>query len=210
MTNNSPGMIYVGIDPGLGGGIAFLYSDGQVLGTTSMPTSEADVLAWLHDVKPGEGFASIERVHAFPRMGACSAFTFGKGFGALLMALTASDIPFDIVGPKTWQQVMGVVYPKDAKQTEKKNIAKRRAQQLFPHISVTHAIADALLIAEYTRRVVGVRQSSAKGHTQHGEKGRTEKGNAEGAQSRQGEGQAETATREKRQTGCRTQTAKTA
>jgi hypothetical protein len=35
-----------------------------------------------------------------------------------------------------------------------KNVTKRRAQQLFPQLKVTHAIADALLIAEYGRRVL--------------------------------------------------------
>jgi hypothetical protein len=34
-----------------------------------------------------------------------------------------------------------------------KNITKRKAQELFPEIKITHAIADSLLIAEYGRRV---------------------------------------------------------
>jgi hypothetical protein len=33
-----------------------------------------------------------------------------------------------------------------------KNVSKRRAQELFPQLKVTHATADALLIAEYGRR----------------------------------------------------------
>jgi hypothetical protein len=34
-----------------------------------------------------------------------------------------------------------------------KNISKRRAQELFPSLKITHAVADALLIAEYGRRL---------------------------------------------------------
>jgi hypothetical protein len=34
-----------------------------------------------------------------------------------------------------------------------KHISKQRAQQLFPSAKVTHAIADALLLAEYCGRV---------------------------------------------------------
>jgi hypothetical protein len=34
-----------------------------------------------------------------------------------------------------------------------KNVTKSRAQELFPEVKVTHAIADALLIAEYGRRI---------------------------------------------------------
>jgi hypothetical protein len=33
-----------------------------------------------------------------------------------------------------------------------KNVTKTRAAQLFPGVKMTHAIADALLIAEYGRR----------------------------------------------------------
>jgi hypothetical protein len=32
-----------------------------------------------------------------------------------------------------------------------KNVSKRRAQEIFPMIKVTHSVADALLIAEYNR-----------------------------------------------------------
>jgi hypothetical protein len=33
-----------------------------------------------------------------------------------------------------------------------KNVTKRKAQELFPSLKITHATADALLIAEYLRR----------------------------------------------------------
>jgi hypothetical protein len=58
--------------------------------------------------------------------------------------------------PNAWQRALGVAYPPGSTDTEKKNITKRRAQQLFPAFTpITHAIADALLIAEYCRRVRG-------------------------------------------------------
>jgi hypothetical protein len=37
-----------------------------------------------------------------------------------------------------------------------KNVSKSRAQELFPSIKVTHAIADALLIAEHNRRTATI------------------------------------------------------
>ena len=79
-------------------------------------------------------------------MGCVSAFTFGRGYGALLMALTAARIPFDVVQPAKWQQGLGCRSGGD------KHVTKRRAQQLFPSVTVTHALADALLIAEFCRR----------------------------------------------------------
>ena len=79
-------------------------------------------------------------------MGVKSAFTFGQGFGHIEMALTAAGIPFERVSPQKWQKAMGCLTKGD------KNVSKRRAQELFPHLKVTHATADALLIAAYGRR----------------------------------------------------------
>jgi len=142
-------MIYIGIDPGVSGGIAMIDERGLVYATLPMPTTERDIF----DVfKPGESnhpaHAMLERVYSSPQMGVASAFTFGKGYGALLMALTAAQVPFDQVVPAKWQAVMGCRSRGD------KNVTKARAQQLFPGVKVTHAIADALLLAEYGRRLV--------------------------------------------------------
>ena len=139
-------MIYIGIDPGLSGGIAMLYADGRVLWYGKMPETDADVFRALNlkDVETTRGM--LERVSASPQMGVTSAFTFGKGYGGLRMALTAAGIPFDEVTPQRWQKAMQCLTGGD------KNISKRRAQQLFPQVKVTHAIADALIIAEYCRR----------------------------------------------------------
>jgi len=77
-----------------------------------------------------------------------SSFKFGQGFGHLEMALTAAKIPFTYVTPQKWQKELGCLTGGD------KNVSKSRAQQLFPHIKCTHAISDALLIAEYCRRTI--------------------------------------------------------
>jgi len=143
-------MIYIGIDPGKTGGIAWIsqtYDEPpKVFHTCRMPETERDLFDALNIGHPGT-VAMLERVGASPQMGTVSAFTFGRGYGALLMGLTASLIPFDLVAPAKWQLAMGCRTKGD------KNISKRRAQQLFPHLTITHAIADALLIAEYCRRV---------------------------------------------------------
>ena len=79
-------------------------------------------------------------------MGVKSAFTFGNGFGHIEMALTAAAIPFERVRPQVWQKALGCLTKGD------KNITKQKAQEMFPIVKITHAIADALLIAEYNRR----------------------------------------------------------
>jgi Holliday junction resolvasome RuvABC endonuclease subunit len=138
---------YLGIDPGVTGGIAILRDDGTVVETYRMPATERDLLDLLAPWPKGyQTYAVLERVSASPQMGVVSAFTFGRGYGALLMALTAAYIPFDQVTPQTWQKALGCLSKGE------KNITKRRAQQLFPDVKVTHAIADALLLAEFGRR----------------------------------------------------------
>jgi hypothetical protein len=76
-------------------------------------------------------------------MGVKSAFTFGNGFGHLEMALTAACIPFARIRPQVWQKELGCLTKGD------KNVTRKRASELFPTIKCTHAVSDALLIAQY-------------------------------------------------------------
>ncbi len=78
--------------------------------------------------------------------GVTSMFTFGMGYGGLRMALIAAAIPFVEVTPQSWQKAIGCLTQGD------KNVSKAKAQQLFPTVKVTHAVADALLLAEWRRR----------------------------------------------------------
>jgi len=142
-------MTTIGIDPGKSGGIAWI-TDGKPC-VEKMPGSLRDLWDLICDITnhprstvDGRKYkAYIEQVHSSPQMGVKSAFTFGNGFGHLEMALTAAGIPFERVRPQKWQQVMGCLTKGD------KNVSKRRAQELFPSMKVTHSTADALLIAAY-------------------------------------------------------------
>jgi hypothetical protein len=145
-------MIYMGVDPGVSGGIAVVDEHGSCLGALKMPETDRDLWdyideigdRWTHPTAPVK--AVLERAGATPQMGVTSAFTFGRGYGLLRMALIAAAIPFDVVTSHVWQKTMGCRSGGD------KNVTKQRAQQLFPSVKVTHAIADALLIAEFCRR----------------------------------------------------------
>jgi len=144
-------MIVVGIDPGVNGGIAWI-TDGRAC-VEKTPDTLQDLWELFQDIRAAaspplgvgetKAMAYIEQVHSSPQMGVKSAFTFGNGFGHLEMALTAAGIPFERVRPQVWQKAMGCMTKGD------KNVSKRRSQELFPQIKVTHAIADALLIASY-------------------------------------------------------------
>jgi hypothetical protein len=149
-------MTIIGIDPGKNGSIAWI-TDGKPC-VEKMPDTLQDLWDLIQkDILHATGNlyfgcatincrAYIEQVHSSPQMGVKSAFTFGNGFGHLEMGLTAAGIPFERISPQAWQKSLGCMTGGD------KNISKRRAQELFPTMNVTHATADALLIAEYGRR----------------------------------------------------------
>lgn len=135
----------LGIDPGQGGGLAVVGKDFAC--AWKMPETERDLLDTLEDVKTfGVTTAYLEFVRSSPQMGVVSAFKFGQGYGGLRMACIASGLRLEEVTPQKWQLAMRCRTKGD------KNVSKRRAQELFPGEKVTHAIADALLIAEYGRR----------------------------------------------------------
>jgi hypothetical protein len=98
---------YVGLDPGKSGGIAWIHS-GEV---------QAAKLGELTDIRgtllslPGKPTAVLEIVSAGGastggekgRMGATSAFSFGRGYGWLEACLLCCEVPFVRVRPTKWQ-----------------------------------------------------------------------------------------------------------
>lgn len=139
-------MTYIGLDPGVSGGIAVLNEFGTLKLAVKMPPTEMDVLEFLRE-HGGSGKAALEFVRSSPQMGVTSAFTFGRGYGGLKMALLACGIACVEVTPQKWQSALGCRTGGD------KNVSKRKAQELFPMFKVTHHTADALLLAEYCRRL---------------------------------------------------------
>ena len=141
-------MIYIGIDPGVSGAIAWIAFEVvaayPLKGATD--TDIVELLCQLNGDFP-KCHAILEEVHAMPKQGVSSTFKFGVSYGGLRMALAAAKIPFDYVTPAVWQVAMRCRTKGD------KNVTKARAQELFPQLKITHAIADALLIAEYGRRL---------------------------------------------------------
>ena len=147
--------VYIGIDPGANGGLATIstwntlvvkaYSFGRI--------SMVDIAGILEDNwSTGATHALIELVHAMPGQGVTSMFNFGHNFGMLEGLLIGAGIPYDRVTPQKWQKEFGLYRLPDETKTAKKNRHKALAKELFPTLNITHATADALLIAEYCRR----------------------------------------------------------
>src|SRR4051812_10470023 len=167
---------FVGIDPGLDGGIAMIYPDGNVDARVAPVASAAKsgkrvfdrgtMWAILRATTPA--FAAIEKVSAAPmhgrQQGTTSMFSFGVGFGLWLGMLEALGIEYVEADPRRWKKAVLGGTKKD------KAAATWYAQKVFPGVSllatprcrVPHdGIADALCLAEYARREHRVRATTS-------------------------------------------------
>lgn len=158
-------MTYLGIDPGLSGGFAFLTfkADGTrqidlfktpiiALKTARGSKREYDLPQMLDTLRMCLHFttrnveAVIEDVHAMPGQGVTSMFRFGVGFGIWIGVLAAMSIPYRLVQPQTWKKHHGLL-------GQDKNASRLRAGQRFPELgSLPKSMegpAEALLMASW-------------------------------------------------------------
>lgn len=140
-------MFYIGIDPGINGGVAIL-DDNMVLKAQRCPKDIKVMADVLVEYAYKDCYAVIERVHAFPGQGVVSCFTFGNNFGQWEGILSAYDIPFIYVQPKKW---MKSFQPLSKEKKIRKKELKQKAQELHPGEKVTLLTADAILIAHYCK-----------------------------------------------------------
>ena len=160
-------MIYIGIDPGLNGGIVIMKPEGietAIMPTTTIKKAGKDKRVISHEglkeifkvFKSEECYATIEEQQAMTKggimQGVISMVTLGVGFGALLQVLTDFDIDFERVNPQDWQKEFGIA------RGDTKEQALEVCQGLFPKLNllatkksrVAHkGIVDAVLIMEY-------------------------------------------------------------
>lgn len=143
----------IGIDPGKNGGLAVIGLDGTVLATLNLSTmTEQDVFKYLCTYK-GVGSVTLEKVWARPWDKNTSAFTFGYNYGTVRALSIAAGLRVMPYAPQVWQKPFQFTkLPKTAANSQKKNRSKGVCQELFPDVHVTHATADAILLAEFGRR----------------------------------------------------------
>ena len=143
-------MCWIGCDPGVSGAVACVFESGRIAWQGNDVTYH-DMAAWIRDLVANHYcFAIVENVHSMPKQGVASSFNFGKSFGVLIGLLTALDVPHEFVTPQAWQAVLKCRSGGD------KNVTKAAAQRLWPSMKITHRCADALLLAEFCRRVRSV------------------------------------------------------
>ena len=149
--------IFIGVDVGKTGSIAYINGESGELSYYYNKNTDQDVndfvLGIVDLIEQGfKPFTFIENVSSSPQMGVKSAFTFGESNGFLTGLFVAHKIRFETVSPVKWQRVFKIKtrVSKDGK-TAHKNELKAKAQQLWPSVRITHANADAILLAEYCR-----------------------------------------------------------
>lgn len=155
--------LFVGIDPGASGGIAFFHRS-RSWTWHPMPGSDlelreiADSIEQISSEIGVEPYVTIELVHSMPGQGVASMFKFGMGYGAVRQAFC--KMPTEFVHPRTWQKAMGVSSrAKDESKPQYKDRLRQKAIRLFPKLSVwtkglgvQRSVCDAILIAEYGKR----------------------------------------------------------
>jgi crossover junction endodeoxyribonuclease RuvC len=156
---------FVGIDPGLGGGIAFYVPELGAISVHPMPTHslvrnakakrELDVAALFDLLRERDRdirHVALERVGAMPGQGVSSMFSFGRTVGQIEGVLTALYLPVTTVAPQTWRKAMNVRGGKDA--------SRLRAQTLLPYDAKLFSrtkddgVAEAALMAMWCARTV--------------------------------------------------------
>ena len=108
-------MRVLGVDPGAGGAFAMLDTELAALVVCDMPVavvrvgktdrrqiSETMLAGILMDYEPD--CAWIERVHALPKQGVTSSFSFGLAYGLARGVLAALKVPVTLVTPQEWKR----------------------------------------------------------------------------------------------------------
>lgn len=147
---------YVGIDPGVGGSVVVLSPRGSKVQKILNTETLKDRLEFLRGI--GSPRTVVGRIEEVPTAifgaGKSSCSKLYGSYRELAALLLAVGIAFEPVRPVVWQRGVGVPARKKGETaTAWKNRLKGRAQALFPSEKVTLATADALLIAEFARRV---------------------------------------------------------
>lgn len=170
-------MLYLGIDPGGSGGLALISDRGKFVDFEPMPATCRELLEVLVAFREKAGAlytdaatgailpanppvlrGLLEKIQPQPassRQGAWSAkgaSSFFRNIGHIEMALEVVRIPYDELRAQEWQPLIGLRYAKGEKRD--KNRSKAIVEAVFPTLeNVTHAAADALLLAEVCRRI---------------------------------------------------------
>lgn len=152
---------FAGIDPGKKGAIVLLNEQGEIESIKNLGDTEHDIETAIKStyevtiLTSSKVIFAVEKCQYTPKMGAKSAFTFGKNIGLIDGILLSLGIKRVYISPQVWKKEFSLIRRKfEAEGTAKKR-SKDIAFQLWPKWRkqirrVDHA--EAALIAEFARR----------------------------------------------------------
>jgi len=176
---------FIGIDPGVNGGIAIL--SGESLTLIDMPPTAEDLYTRLKygwDSKYPVR-AVIEKVTGYIPKGktksggdrkhggqpGSSMFELGINYGWCQMCLVSlgfSDRTSQSVAPITWQKSLGINIPPGLEYDQRKRELHSWARRLIPDTKISRQCADAALLALYAQRLYQSSVSTSFSEKQHG------------------------------------------
>jgi crossover junction endodeoxyribonuclease RuvC len=144
----------LGVDPGITGGVAFLYSDHVFADDIPVVGGEVDVdtlVRRVREMRPR--LAIIERAGAMPQQGVSSTFKYGVAYGALRTVVALCNIPYQLVTPAKWKNHFRLDPDKEK--------SRALAIQLWPGCGFfsrkrDHGRAEAALIARYGAETLAI------------------------------------------------------
>ena len=145
--------LFIGIDPGKSGGIAYIDTQNDISITEPYSDKELIDLCRAASISNQEAICCLEKVGARPGQGVVSMFSFGQSVGYIKGVLESFYIPYQEITPQKWKREFGL--------TSEKAASAEVCGKLFPKVSLLatsrskkphDGMAEALLMAEYARR----------------------------------------------------------
>ena len=151
-------MKIISFDPGQKGAICILIDGAATF--YPMPKTPDYLAEIIKAHCKGQYHVFVEKAQAMPKNGSVGMFNYGRGFGEILGILAYHKAPFTLVHPRTWCKIMHQGTSTDG---TAKNRSLSAAKRLFQNTNLFRSLRckkpddgfiDALLIAEYGRRVM--------------------------------------------------------
>ena len=149
--------VFIGVDPGITGGIAVLDHDGYIIGLHAMPTMPGPIAKRqivdarkLGAMLKGGTHVAVEQVGARPGQSVVGMFSFGTSYGIVLGVLGSMGISHQFVMPQRWQKHHALSADKEA--------TIGWAMRRWPELTLRKkddGLADALAIADWLRATHG-------------------------------------------------------
>ena len=153
MTTTKSRFKYIGIDPGISGGLAVIDEYGTINAFKCPGSSDemtSTFIVAMGDTAPCDIKLLMERVWARPTNAVRAAFSYGVNYGQWLGISSSHEIKMNTVIPTEWIRWIGC--PKALKSVIRKRWLKEKAKELYPEIKrVTLKTSDAILITRYAK-----------------------------------------------------------